>query len=660
MHPALHLDNLKRLPPAVRSAATAAISADTNRYRAVENIRLVRDYAATRKPEHERALVVPALYRILDPLKIPNLDSLPTNLFSDTPPSESELSITKATLALEALYQLQLPDSLGVDLWPRILAWVQFLHLYNPGNLRAADREPGLFTHSILFASRFLDHTPTFRLMVCTPWFWFMLGRAWMYATKLPDPEKRVYAFNTIFRFTTLENVTETSNMDELLNGVGGTLSNLACLVVEYLDALILDHDKSDSVLPEVLYVTFVAGIVGFLNLIDPTLRDTTVVRTSPGRLGEELLAQPVLGVLLRLLSSVTKTDVPGTLPALQHLFVLLLVFLPSKPGWTQLPAAVKSGFVPVLLLCARSTFAPHLADHLRLCFQMILPPALISHALLSALDAGWRDIETSAKEITGFQIPDFQRMWTEFSSLVNERLQVLHAFDTSYTAMRACDNLECSTLDGKKNFRRCSGCRSFYYCSSDCQRADWTRGGHRNTCCSYGTLLIGERNNDDSSSRQRSFLRALIHHDYQKQRFTLHSRQAIFLSEFPHGTFLTLYNYMEGAVRIDIKEAPQSFEPLAGPEWKDILSRAAASGGRMGIDVAIFTANGPTQSRYPVIPLRSNSGVITDKLASLASTLTPSTYKVDEQARQSQAMYLVKTILRIHETNDLHVAEIH
>ncbi|KAK6966575.1 hypothetical protein R3P38DRAFT_3245860 [Favolaschia claudopus] len=652
MHPALHLDNLKRLPPAIRSAATAFISAAPNPDRAFESIRVVREYAATPKPENKRALVVPALYIILDPLKIPDLDSLPTKSVSDAPPSDFELSITKAIFALEALYQLRLPDSLGVDLWPRILAWVQFLHLYNPGKLGAADRHPSLFTDSILFACQFLGHTPTFQLMISTPWFWFMLGRAWVYATKIQDPENRVHAFNIISCFTRIENVTETCNMDELLNGVGGTLSSLARLVVEFLDALILDHDKSDSVLPENLYISFVGGVIVFLGHVDPNLRATTLERTSLGRLGQELLAQPVFGVLFRLLSSLTKTDARGTLAALQHLLMLICVLLYSKPGWAQLPAAVKSGFIPALLLCARSTFAPHLAGHLQTCFQIILPPALISHALLSTLDTRWHEIETSAKGIT-FQIPDF---WTEFSSLVNERLQVLHTFDSVYTAMRACDNLECSTLDVKKKFRRCSSCQSFYYCSSECQRADWTRGGHRNACCSYGTLLLGERNNDDCSSRQRSFLRALIHHDYQKQRIHIHSRQAMFLSEFPHGTFLTLYNYMEGAVRISVKEAPQSFEALAGPEWKDILSRAAASGGRMGIDVAIFTANGPTQSRYLVIPLRSDSGVITDKLASLASTLTPSTY----QARQSQAMYLVKTISHIHETNDLHVAEIH
>ena len=29
----------------------------------------------------------------------------------------------------------------------------------------------------------------------------------------------------------------------------------------------------------------------------------------------------------------------------------------------------------------------------------------------------------------------------------------------------------------------RCSACRAVYYCGSDCQRRDWTAGGHRLVC---------------------------------------------------------------------------------------------------------------------------------------------------------------------------------
>ena len=30
---------------------------------------------------------------------------------------------------------------------------------------------------------------------------------------------------------------------------------------------------------------------------------------------------------------------------------------------------------------------------------------------------------------------------------------------------------------------KRCSACRAVYYCGSDCQRRDWTSGGHRLVC---------------------------------------------------------------------------------------------------------------------------------------------------------------------------------
>ncbi|KAK7014344.1 hypothetical protein R3P38DRAFT_3003266 [Favolaschia claudopus] len=647
MHPALHLDNLKRLPVAIRSQANAAISADTgNRYGTVDNMRLVRDYVVT-APETERACMLPILYSILDPSQIPNLDSVTTRTGSDKSPTEAEISIPKAIFALEALYTTPLPESIGIDLWPRVWPWMRFLHLYTHGDpSHTPDTERKFFVDFILFAYGFFHHAPTMELITSTSWLWFMFGRAWLCSITIPDPAKRQ------------QEITDSSNMDELLNGIGGTTADLARLVVAYLDALILDHNTPNSALTDHPYVSFVGSIFKFLFRVDPTLFDPKTPRKTLGRFGEELLAQPILGVLSRCLRSLVATITPGTTAVLQQFFALLRVLIVTTSGWAQLPVAAKNGLIPALLSCAGSTSAPLLRTHLRLCFTMILPLALTSYALLSALQIGWPDVESAAKQITD---ADFRPIWAAFSSLVNERLQVVNEFNCSHVAMRACDNFECSAIDSKNKFRRCSGCRSFYYCSSACQSTDWRNGGHRKTCGSYGTILLGERNTDNFTSRQRSFLRALVHHDYQKERHNIDAKRAAFFRDHPPGSIITLYDYTQGAVRVEVKKARNKLESLEGSEWNDLLSRAAASGGRMSIDLATIPVNGPMEPRHLAIPLHSSSGVITQELTRLATTLPPmpqSGYLPRNPYRE--VMAVMKAVSLIHRTAGAHVVEIH
>jgi hypothetical protein len=80
-----------------------------------------------------------------------------------------------------------------------------------------------------------------------------------------------------------------------------------------------------------------------------------------------------------------------------------------------------------------------------------------------------------------------------------------------------------------KTEFRRCSGCKVFRYCSKVCQGVDWREGGHRSTCGVHreqykgwfsfrvlGTEFTRTADLEERvMSRERTFLRFLIHHDY-------------------------------------------------------------------------------------------------------------------------------------------------
>ncbi len=49
---------------------------------------------------------------------------------------------------------------------------------------------------------------------------------------------------------------------------------------------------------------------------------------------------------------------------------------------------------------------------------------------------------------------------------------------------MWTVDCAHCHTPMEKKDAKKCSACRSVYYCGVECQRAHWKRGGHKQVCC--------------------------------------------------------------------------------------------------------------------------------------------------------------------------------
>jgi hypothetical protein len=49
------------------------------------------------------------------------------------------------------------------------------------------------------------------------------------------------------------------------------------------------------------------------------------------------------------------------------------------------------------------------------------------------------------------------------------------------------CYNNGCETVGQVKDFKRCSQCKIARYCGDACQKQDWTTGGHKERCGTYG-----------------------------------------------------------------------------------------------------------------------------------------------------------------------------
>ncbi|KAJ6502931.1 hypothetical protein C8R47DRAFT_219394 [Mycena vitilis] len=106
------------------------------------------------------------------------------------------------------------------------------------------------------------------------------------------------------------------------------------------------------------------------------------------------------------------------------------------------------------------------------------------------------------------FQKSEISLAWQEFVSLAKERIQFLEEASAEVT-LRACHNLECGNIQEKQHSRRCSGWKSFYYCSQACQVNDWQHGGHRKACYPYGRIGLTSHMKSAVISRERSLLRA-------------------------------------------------------------------------------------------------------------------------------------------------------
>ncbi|KAJ7648749.1 hypothetical protein DFH06DRAFT_1209503, partial [Mycena polygramma] len=74
----------------------------------------------------------------------------------------------------------------------------------------------------------------------------------------------------------------------------------------------------------------------------------------------------------------------------------------------------------------------------------------------------------------------------------------------------RMCDSIKCNQIKEKTSLRRCARCINMYYCSPECQRQDWVSGQHGRVC-----RTLANKDGADISTREKSFLRFLLHTDY-------------------------------------------------------------------------------------------------------------------------------------------------
>ncbi|KAJ7323327.1 hypothetical protein DFH08DRAFT_817901 [Mycena albidolilacea] len=188
------------------------------------------------------------------------------------------------------------------------------------------------------------------------------------------------------------------------------------------------------------------------------------------------------------------------------------------------------------------------------------------------------------------------------FLRLAYERIAFMKTVDSQDTVSRkACDNMQCGLIDEKSKFKRCSHCKSVYYCSPDCQKIDWTHG-HREAC------HASQR--DDLGAHNYSFMRALLHRDIMEHRYQEFPRlldphrlalMRQTVQKNPSHPLVTIMDYTDGKPMMRVEDVywQREEDELCHVHWDEHISRMAHSRhGRMELHLMIVL-DGPKNWRH-------------------------------------------------------------
>ncbi|KAJ7106526.1 hypothetical protein C8R44DRAFT_858171 [Mycena epipterygia] len=509
----------------------------------------------------------------------------------------------------------------GPSLWPRVWPWILCLHARWDQLLGFDLVDPSFYTDFLLFAGDFHDHAKTYAIMSSTTGFRVMVAKTWTCLSSLGNPDLLESVLDDLCGFIVDCDAKNPDNLAEIVEGAGGTLDDLADLVVKYLHAVVGRRRASDST------VYHIRGLLSFL-------ADAAALVTA--------------------IKALAATSAPDTGFALDECFMLLRRILFTPLGSMWLEEAMDSELLPAIVMCATLGWARKINHHLRYFLERGIPVGLVYYYLVGQIKSSRAEVKELASSHAFQQCFVFEA-WQHLMTLVEERLLLLAKLESlELVPSKACDNLECGEIDEKVYFQRCSRCKAFYYCTQECQIVDWQDGGHRGVCRSYSesSLRLTELVRPKVQVREREFLRALLHHDYEQHAVSICAKQINFMTQNPAcDLLLTLFDYCTGPVQIEIHAATGS--PLSaileksGAEWRDILSRTARSEGKLHLHI-IKVLDGVTM-RHWVIPLRTNGPEIQEGLRGLARKVSTHQTEVDTIAEIEAILHDDPDMLQIH-----------
>ncbi|KAJ7663224.1 hypothetical protein DFH06DRAFT_345952 [Mycena polygramma] len=528
MHPALRLRNLSTLPVFVRRFATGATTGcEADMDKVVERIILQRDASWG---------FLPVLYANLDPLLIPDMDMLDT----DAPPPNLISALSIASKSIEALaFMRHIPPEVCRELWPRVWSWIQVVEVHSSllPHPRPIESHRSHLSGCVL--SMLHDHSSV--LMIHnTPGVHTFFARTWVGLTPYESDHLGLdMAINSVFQFMYTSQWTS-SNVNEFIEGCGG-ITKLAAFTVVHIKSATNSADSHP-------FPRTQPGLLALQGLL------RFVSRVSHARLFGMLCSMKIVPALTEALIMLCETTedgaedgAEGALDVCLHFFTTVFLML----GHPCLPEALDAGLLHGLL-----TVEQFRSKKVDMCFYLdrfmgdILPGAMVYLPVVSA---------TRGKCPSPYSLrtSKYWREWTVLRKLEGERTQLLDELTSpEYVATQACDGPQCCSIKPLAEIKRCSGCLSHYYCSSECQSAAWREGNHRAFCMNLQSLLERQAASPGIprfGRREEAFLRFLVLRDYLGNKLDILLKQLAFVHRTKSTEFATVFSYLEGSCAISV-----------------------------------------------------------------------------------------------------------
>ncbi|KAJ7473166.1 hypothetical protein B0H11DRAFT_2236704 [Mycena galericulata] len=600
IHPDLRLDVLAPAETlAKRTASSAAKRSTPDLKRLISSMRRLSDA--------QNLLMLPVLYENLDEVGIPNSAELET---LTCPPSVERARLALAGLYLVAMSSVFPTDAAG-ELWPRTWAWVEFLHLYRDSIPADTSREMSDAEMYVQFSSImkcFHDHSPTGKLIENQPGVQAFCTRTWMLVLDVPDNSRdSVFPRNP---FMLILDGSISANFQEILDEAGGNLGSLAALVMKHLERVVPSRPA---------HFLFFTMAVTFLDQTND----------NGGPFSTALLENGVFAALVKAANDLEGATFHPGIPGFRSGCLELIQRSPSTfPGYVWMAEALKAGLLRLLvqfgrLFASDRTIVAPLKGILSL-----LVRSMVYYPVICRMREYFPEVQALTSTPAFLRSP-ISSEWKNLATLLEARLKILKDFESGiYRTLKACDNLECLTdISPKSNFRRCSSCQSVYYCSTECQIVDWKDGGHRNTCQRVKSIRLRE---PAMTTRERAFLRLVMHRTYTGAQETVVIRQIQFMRKMPGTPFYTLFDLSQGPEVAILVQSGRTSPPGSNVQshewealWKSSVERQGRSGGKM--DMHVYIAGEGKGSRMRFMVMRSDNGALHEARRKLAADSTTS-----------------------------------
>ncbi|KAJ7612954.1 hypothetical protein DFH06DRAFT_1370966 [Mycena polygramma] len=511
-----------------------------------------------------------------DPAKIPDLDAGISE--------EGRAAVKNAFIALQAMTWFMvgdgLPHPLAFEFWRQMWKWIEFIWMYPSLVLEVLEGDTGTYAYGPRYlagaACVCFAHVPSIATLVAsTPGYWMLVSEHWGNTLlRLRDESTEdlfIRVCETVDRLNC--GFTNAENFQSMTDGAGGTLNDLASLIAQHMGMI---TQGLRLPVPETACQLFVSGLWFLSNVseFDP-------------RIAEALLPHDIVVHFLEAYHSIAAPP-----PSVQQgLFDALTPLLDTPPGYPWIIQALKSGLLRAVLRNGQTAAG---VDHTKLkqLLQTTLPSSTVYYSVLSQLQISLA--EAGLNKMAQTLVPGVRTQYSKFLRVALEHLAIKKEYDSP----------------------------------QQCQAEDWkTEDGHRVLCgrLASGTKLYIETDGaltttaggHNLSKRDASFLRAVVHHDYNNVWKEMRTRQMLQRTRTLILTYVKAG--MDGRVGVNAGMDPSNtrqFQRLAWPHEVDWQARLKRGGGRVNLHL-VFVSEGRA-TRIHLIPLRSSNGMISHGLDQL------------------------------------------